>query len=148
MGNITADAAAQCGFDGNSDLYGLGLRVGLYLQFTAVFTTRFFIGYKEKAERWKPKPEVRRANLNLFTSSNQLFADYQPHNSNVFSIVDRFEITNEHGVEVGVLTQAKASYFVIGWQPVDGEKTGISVKDIFNFDKDGNTTRESHLGSL
>ncbi|KAK0732481.1 hypothetical protein B0T21DRAFT_369068 [Apiosordaria backusii] len=82
-----------------------------------------FIGAKEKAELWKetwvnPKPGMpldkeqskKRVNLSLLSSSNQLFPDYQPHCSNVFSIVDNFEYAKDQ-----YLTAASASYYVLGW---------------------------------
>ena len=41
--SAAADTAVQCGFAGNNDLYGLGLRVGIYLQFIATFAAKFFL---------------------------------------------------------------------------------------------------------
>jgi hypothetical protein len=48
MSNSTADAAVQCGFAGNNDLYGLGLRVGIYLQFMATLAAKFFLPHEFK----------------------------------------------------------------------------------------------------
>ncbi|KAL8692919.1 MAG: hypothetical protein Q9218_002145 [Villophora microphyllina] len=53
-------------------------------------------------------------NLNVMTSSNPLFADYQPHNSNVFSFVDNFSYTTSTGA-TAYLTKATCDYQVIGW---------------------------------
>lgn len=71
-----------------------------------------FIGYKEDAKTWN-ESTVPRVPLSLLNSSNHLFADYQPHNSNVFSIVDNFAYTDAGGTQY--LTAATASYYVIGW---------------------------------
>ena len=51
--------------------------------------------------------------LNVMTSSNPLFADYQPHNSNVFSFLDNFSYTS--GNTTAYLTKASCDYHVIGW---------------------------------
>lgn len=75
-----------------------------------------FIGQRFPAETWSENEETNRVRVNLFNSSNQLFADYQPHNGNVFSILDRFEYQDAEGNEQ-CLTAAKASYYAIGWQP-------------------------------
>lgn len=71
-----------------------------------------FIGWKGPAAGWteQDKPRVP---LTVLSSSNPLFADYQPHNSNVFSIVDNFAY--EINGEKFYLTKATASYFVLGW---------------------------------
>lgn len=53
-------------------------------------------------------------NLNVMTSSNPLFADYQPHNSNVFSFLDNFSYTSSGGA-TAYLTKASCDYQVIGW---------------------------------
>ncbi|OJJ32516.1 hypothetical protein ASPWEDRAFT_44668 [Aspergillus wentii DTO 134E9] len=80
-----------------------------------------FIGYKKEANDWeewnesttpsKPKPE--RVDLTAISSSNQLFLDYQPHCSNVFSTVDTFKCTVNDSPSQ--LTSAKADYYVLGW---------------------------------
>ncbi|KAG8355742.1 hypothetical protein FVEN_g6432 [Fusarium venenatum] len=48
--------------------------------------------------------------FSLLTSSNQLFADYQPHNPNVFSMCDNFEYEKGKFLE-----KATAHYYVVGW---------------------------------
>ncbi|KAK5988130.1 hypothetical protein PT974_12270 [Cladobotryum mycophilum] len=78
-----------------------------------------FIGHKEPFDRWeesesKPGGPERIKEFSLLTSSNQLFADYQPHCSNVFSIVDNFEYAPDL-----YLDKADASYYVIGWHSKD-----------------------------
>ncbi|KAF5705177.1 hypothetical protein FMUND_12200 [Fusarium mundagurra] len=94
-----------------------------------------FIGIKTLVGDWEEKEKEEDQedpnapkflkNFGLFSSSNQLFADYQPHNSNVFSMVDNFqygETTVENGREQGLyLTACTASYYVIGWSAVKGD---------------------------
>ncbi|KAK4153609.1 hypothetical protein C8A00DRAFT_33629 [Chaetomidium leptoderma] len=72
-----------------------------------------FIGYKAAAKAWSEDPTADRADLNVATASNQLFPDYQPHCSNVFSILDPFTCTMDG--KPGNLTSAVASYYVMGW---------------------------------
>ena len=73
-----------------------------------------FIGRKTPVERWtevhsKPKVEP----LTVLNGGNILFPDFQPHNGNVFSILDSFDYTvggsNSH------LEKATADYYVVGW---------------------------------
>ncbi|KAK2007340.1 hypothetical protein LZ32DRAFT_593960 [Colletotrichum eremochloae] len=85
-----------------------------------------FIGDKAPASKWKetqPRDgrkdkKKSRVDLRLLDSSNELFPDYQPHNSNVFSILDNFEYDQ---VVVGTdkkplyAERVSASYTVIGW---------------------------------
>lgn len=74
-----------------------------------------FIGYKESTATWKENkdPTIKRVDLTAVNSSNQLFLDYQPHCSNVFSTVDGFEYKD--GGTTKRLEQATADYYVIGW---------------------------------
>ncbi|PON24143.1 hypothetical protein TGAM01_v206831 [Trichoderma gamsii] len=91
---------------------GLGGSVDVDMQ----AQSEVFIGQRFPAETWCEKNDTKRVRLNLFNSSNQLFADYQPHNGNVFSMLDRFEYLDSAGKEQ-CLEAANASYYVIGWQP-------------------------------
>jgi hypothetical protein len=104
--------------------------------------TEVFIGQCFKAEDWDDKKTAQnpRVSLNLFNSSNQLFADYQPHNSNVFSLIDRFEYEDEKGDEQ-TLAHAKASYYVLGWQP-------DTNKDLFNLKTRGSENITDHFNTL
>lgn len=103
-----------------------------------------FIGRRYPAEKWAEDTNAKRVRLNLFNSSNQLFADYQPHNGNVFSMLDRFEYCDAKGTE-RYLTAGKASYYVIGWQP-------DVTRDLFVPPAEkpaaGSSVRESRLRSL
>ncbi|KAE8381123.1 hypothetical protein BDV26DRAFT_289826 [Aspergillus bertholletiae] len=74
-----------------------------------------FIGYKESTTTWKEGRDtnIKRVDLTAVNSSNQLFLDYQPHCSNVFSTVDGFEYTD--GDTTKRLDRATADYYVIGW---------------------------------
>lgn len=83
-----------------------------------------FIGRKTPLQGWtdpRKDPNAQRVNrFNLVASSNQLFADFQPHCSNVFSIVDNFEYGTDPK-ELKYLTAAEASYYVIGWHADEKE---------------------------
>ncbi|KAH0538453.1 hypothetical protein FGG08_004951 [Glutinoglossum americanum] len=101
-----------------------------------------FIGYREDARTWKEGkvgdeiPGAKRADLSLLNSSNQLFADFQPHCGNVFSTLDTFG----YGLnEENHLTAAVASYYVIGWHS--------DANDDPFFTGDG-TTHEQRLKDL
>ncbi|KAL7276585.1 hypothetical protein RUND412_000427 [Rhizina undulata] len=82
-----------------------------------------FIGFKVDAKSWTEDTtgKVKRVpQLSLLNSANHLFADYQPHNSNVFSMVDNFSYTDLDG-STKYLTSATASYYVLGWHSSDEE---------------------------
>jgi hypothetical protein len=70
-----------------------------------------FTGYKVSALSWKEDPNAKRVNLSVLSSGNQLFADNQLHNSDVFSIWDKFS----YGDGTLHLQKCNASYFVFGW---------------------------------
>ncbi|KAI2780786.1 hypothetical protein F4815DRAFT_469100 [Daldinia loculata] len=76
-----------------------------------------FIGRKTPLAEWTPddpNSDVQPPNISLLRSGNQLFADFQMHNSNVFSILDNFEYADKSG-KPQYLTHAKASYYLLGW---------------------------------
>ncbi|KAL7974917.1 hypothetical protein HDV63DRAFT_364666 [Trichoderma sp. SZMC 28014] len=71
--------------------------------------------WKETAEEGKDDPKSR-IGLRLMGSSNELFPDFQPHCSNVFSIVDNFYYGNDTKTKKPLYaTAVRASYSVIGW---------------------------------
>lgn len=78
-----------------------------------------FIGLRldaidSKGELWKDVEDtVARVPLSVLNSSNPLFADYTPHNANVFSMLDPFDYLD--GTQTAKLDSATASYYVIGW---------------------------------
>ncbi|KAI1092448.1 hypothetical protein F5B19DRAFT_209705 [Rostrohypoxylon terebratum] len=72
-----------------------------------------FIGRKTKLEDYLDLNEEP-ANVSLLRSSNPFFADFQLHNSNVFSILDNFEYSNSTGSRK-YLEKANASYYLVGW---------------------------------
>jgi hypothetical protein len=103
-----------------------------------------FIGYRaptqdrEGQKAWSENPNADHVDLTLLSSSNNLFPDYQPHNSNVFSFVDRFDYFDASGQRQGSLTKAKADYYVIGWHSKPDDDLLASV----------DTTREERLDTL
>ena len=100
-----------------------------------------FIGKKTALSDWSEKGNtVPRINsLSILDSSNHLFADYQPHNSNVFSMIDGFSYLDaSHKTQY--ITSASASYFVLGYH-VD------PTQDLFYMEQDV-TTLGTRLDSL
>ncbi|KAE8356854.1 hypothetical protein BDV28DRAFT_41567 [Aspergillus coremiiformis] len=97
-----------------------------------------FIGRRFRASDWdeQESKERKHISLSVLNSSNQLFADYQPHNINVFSMVDNFEIEGKGDS----LTSATADYYVLGWQ-------GSPENDILHMDG-GAADRRQRLDAL
>ncbi|KAL4922827.1 hypothetical protein BDW62DRAFT_196835 [Aspergillus aurantiobrunneus] len=88
-----------------------------------------FIGGRTPASSWKEQGDARkRVPLSVLNSSNQLFPDYQPHNSNVFSIIDTFEFGDGKG-QTGKLAQATADYYVIGWHDKTADDPLHNISD-------------------
>lgn len=79
-----------------------------------------FIGRKTPAETWSENQNAaaHSVKLTVMNSSNPLLADYQPHNSNVFSLIDNFPYTDDTSK---FLEGATASYYVIGWHRDAGD---------------------------
>ncbi|KND88085.1 hypothetical protein TOPH_07324 [Tolypocladium ophioglossoides CBS 100239] len=77
-----------------------------------------FIGRKTPLAKWTPddpnNSDTQPPNISLLRSANQLFADFQMHNSNVFSVLDNFEYIDDNG-QKQYLSHAKASYYLLGW---------------------------------
>lgn len=80
-----------------------------------------FIGAKFPAKDWKEDTTADRVPLSLLNGGNILFADFQQHNGNVFSIVDNFAYQDPDSGKGLYLEKATASYYVIGWHPSDNE---------------------------
>ncbi|KAK5653835.1 hypothetical protein OQA88_7995 [Cercophora sp. LCS_1] len=88
-----------------------------------------------------PNQAPRYVPLSTFTTANPLFPDFQPHNANVFSMIDTLEYTvrNSDGTEtVQKLLSASVSYTVVGW--VDNRHDDILA--------DKTLTRAELLGKL
>ncbi|KAK0667212.1 hypothetical protein QBC41DRAFT_279504 [Cercophora samala] len=104
-----------------------------------------FIGSKTRVSEWKESDDGSGDNsvkLHILASSNPLFADYQPHNSNVFSILDTFsynEVKDDDGniISQDRLTKATADYYVMGWHS--------NVKDDILYSHPGDNRRERLL---
>ncbi|KAE8347699.1 hypothetical protein BDV24DRAFT_121236 [Aspergillus arachidicola] len=97
-----------------------------------------FIGHREKASEWSAERSAtyKRVSLSVLNSSNQLFPDYQPHNTNVFSTIDTFESDDGESH----LTKATADYFVLGWHADDD--------DDLLYLKEPEATRRERLDAL
>ncbi|PMD33467.1 hypothetical protein L207DRAFT_589832 [Hyaloscypha variabilis F] len=96
-----------------------------------------FIGVQFDAVGWTEAgnvPGITRIPVSVLNSSNQLFADFTMHNSNVYSILDRFEGKDK----VRHVTDATASYYVLGWHSTD-----TLADDVFNI-QISNTTDPSN----
>jgi len=78
-----------------------------------------FIGRKTDAVKWaQESASGNHLKLTVMSSSNPLFADYTPHNANVFSICDTLSFGNPD--DPSYLQKALASYCVIGWHSEPG----------------------------
>ncbi|KAK9444056.1 hypothetical protein VB005_02348 [Metarhizium brunneum] len=73
-----------------------------------------FIGRKTPLEAWSAPTDAQYADINVLRSGNQLFADFQLHNTNVFSTLDNFEYQGPNQ-ETCYLDAASASYYLFGW---------------------------------
>ncbi|GAM41728.1 hypothetical protein TCE0_042r15067 [Talaromyces pinophilus] len=78
-----------------------------------------FIGRKTPLEDWikAPKSKLDPLNISLLRSSNQLFADFQLHNANVFSMLDNFQYGESSPPKY--LQKATCSYYLLGWHWTD-----------------------------
>jgi hypothetical protein len=88
----------------------------------------WFIGSKTSLADWvkwkqSGEPALYSSQFTPLTSSNPLFADYMPHNTNVFSIIDDFEFKSANSTIH--LDSATADYYVLGWHsdPADDPMT-------------------------
>lgn len=103
-----------------------------------------FIGNKTDITAWgeddPKKPLDRIKPLTLLNSSNHLFADFQPHNSNVFSLLDDFTYQADSG-QTTVMQHAQASYYVIGWH-------ADPTEDPFYIPADVATTHQIRINAL
>ncbi|RDB23649.1 hypothetical protein Hypma_009192 [Hypsizygus marmoreus] len=73
-----------------------------------------FIGFKQPLAESISDRSILRVPLSVLTSTNPLFIDYQPHNTNVFSMIDNFAYDDSTG-GTAYLQSATANYYVMGW---------------------------------
>ncbi|CVL11707.1 hypothetical protein FPRO06_13014 [Fusarium proliferatum] len=104
-----------------------------------------FIGEKISASNWTETAiegqddTKKRVGLRLMGSSNELFPDFQPHCSNVFSIVDNFYFGEDKVTKAALYaTSVQASYYVIGWN-------SKASADIFGLRSKGRQARFNEL---
>ena len=79
-----------------------------------------FIGRRIPLEEWTDSASNMASeppDISLIRSSNQLFADHQFHNANVFSMLDNFRYGHDQAPQY--LSYAKASYSLVGWHRKD-----------------------------
>ncbi|RPB06358.1 hypothetical protein P167DRAFT_610131 [Morchella conica CCBAS932] len=98
-----------------------------------------FIGYRADASGWKEDPDASRVPLCLVNSANHLFADFQPHNGNVFSMCDGFDYVDAYGNSQKA-ENVTASYYVLGWH-------SDPTQDLFYVDPAA-TTPPNHTAVL
>lgn len=98
-----------------------------------------FVGEKTDATVWNEvgsgKPRVP---LSVLNSANPIFADFQPHNGNVFSMLDNFKYGSIDSPQY--LQAATASYYVIGWHYDE-------IQDVFNIPDSVSTTLGARLSA-
>ena len=86
---------------------------------TLDYQAETFIGFKQPLDNWTESASdasILRIPLSILTSVNPIFADYQPHSTNVFSMVDNFAYKDSAG-NTAYLDSATANYYILGWHP-------------------------------
>jgi hypothetical protein len=97
-----------------------------------------FVGYKTPVESWGEDLDRPSVPVSLLNSSNHLFADYQPHNNNVFSTIDEMTYLDTSGA-VNKITAATVSYYVLGWHArAENNPFNITTADTKRSDRMGN----------
>jgi len=74
-----------------------------------------YIGLKTNFAQWKEQNPSQSVKLTIMNSSNPLFADYAPHNPNVFSTRDNLYCGKDQNGNPAYLESAKCDYIVVGW---------------------------------
>ncbi|KAK0721739.1 hypothetical protein B0T26DRAFT_700168 [Lasiosphaeria miniovina] len=70
--------------------------------------------------------------MGLAALANPLLADYQVHNTNIFSIVDNFEF--KRNGQTTYVDAAEADYSVIGWHSRDDDDPMTSAAQLADSD--------------
>ncbi|USW53093.1 hypothetical protein Slin15195_G064120 [Septoria linicola] len=99
------DAEVDCAPYLKGDLGSIDGQAEVYIGQKTLLTPGSWKEAAPNAEKFVP--------LGALNTANPLFADYAPHCSNVFSILDNFEYNS--GTGKSYLTKATASYTVLGW---------------------------------
>jgi hypothetical protein len=121
-----------------------------------------FIGRKTPLEDYLADPDATYANISILRSGNQFFADFQLHNSNVFSILDNFEYFDTpvsanrrcpNRIGQGKhLKKATASYYLLGWHSSSSTDPLFDETKTFTHEKKLEgifmTLKESGLGNV
>ena len=105
-----------------------------------------FVGRKTDIDDWLEDPNASSVPISLLNSSNDLFADYQPHNSNVFSMIDPMTFADTGG-KVQKMDSATAHYYVIGWHKA-GLSDPLSQDSIFYMQPNYGVARSDRMGTV
>lgn len=91
--------------------------------------------------------------LDVLDAANPLFADYVPHNANVFSMSDNFRYKSQKEGPDQYLSKATASYYIVGWHadekldPIFNINPAVLVS-FFQASVSNSTSMASILNSL
>ncbi|CAH0046897.1 unnamed protein product [Clonostachys solani] len=97
------------------------------------------IGGKTPVDKWTEDPESNnRPLLTVMHGGNMLFADFQQHNTNVFSMIDNFEYGDADDLKC--LESATADYYVIGWH-ADESQDPLYISDMAKVDRNDRIQR-------
>ena len=98
-----------------------------------------YIGIKTPLAKWREQKFKldQKVDLTVMNSSNPLFADYAPHNANVFSMKDNFFYGIGNGGVPLYLESATCDYVVFGWHSDDmkdplGQASSVDLKSRLN----------------
>ena len=121
---VESDRLSRIGDLGSDIAIDVEVSPSIYMkdeQSTLAEQAEMYIGHKQRLENWQeaaPDPSIVRVPLSILGNINPVFADYQPHNTNVFSILDNFSY-EDNGTKY--LERATADYYVMGWHPYPKE---------------------------
>ncbi|KAI1114239.1 hypothetical protein F5Y14DRAFT_188260 [Nemania sp. NC0429] len=98
---------------------------------TAAQQTEAFIGLKSTLRNYEPRPNApSRIPFTIIESANELFADYQPHNTSVFSIHDDLGFGTENEI-----TEANLNYFIVGFHGRSGDDPLTIAEEVKSHEK-------------
>ncbi|MCJ1403209.1 hypothetical protein MMC11_006432 [Xylographa trunciseda] len=110
--NASLPIAASCGFPGNSDLYGIGIRTGYYTQALAVYFSNFFVLSEAKSLR---------AVNGLFLLALGIVAAIYAYNAATSYAIEVF-ILLQTGLCLGLVSIMEGTRFSSKYLPVQKER--------------------------